>query len=368
MSFKLSKHILTLLIASGSLWPAAAQMPNMPPPPVSVAATSQVTTSGDKRFVGYITAQKKVALQPRVSGILQKANFHEGDMVKQGDLLFEIEDTSYRAKMLSAKAALAKAEAEWIYAKDNFARKDLLFKQNAGTGADKEDATRLLDLAQANVDAAKAELMNAENDLSYTKIYAPISGKIGKTSVSTGNYLTPNSVPLNTVMQISPIYVRLSLSNRDYLNLTQDDADWNEHLKFDLILSNDEQYHANWKIGVVNNQIDANTDTIDVWLSFDNPDGKLVPGGYVTINMAEKLANPLVAVPLTALLNDATGAYVYMVNDKNEAHRRNVTLGHTVGDKITVLNGLEGNERIVVEGTHKITRPGMTVSPVEENK
>lgn len=345
-----------------------AQGPQSTPPMVAVAQVDGIEQGSSKRNVGYIEPIEEVDLQPRVSGFLKSINYKEGDIVKKGDKLIEIEDTTYKAQAMAAKANLDQMKAELKYAQDNFARKDTLTAKQVAAIADKDEATRLLDLNKAKVAAAEAELMNAENELSYTTIYAPITGRIGKTSVTEGNYVTVQSPALNKIVMIDPIYIRIPFSGRDFLWWQQKQTS-DDNVELKVFLSDGTEYSAAWEIGLVDNVIDKSTDTIDVWFSFANPDGKLVPGGYVTVTVTEKIAAKTPAVPVSALLNDADGVYVFVVGNDKKAERRNIKTGYTVGDKITVTDGLAIGETVVVDGTHKIMASGMTVEPVaQENK
>ena len=269
---------------------------------------------------------------------------------------------------MAAKANLDQMKAELKYAEDNFARKDALTARQVAAIADKDEAVRLLELGKAKVAAAEAELMNAENELSYTTIYAPITGRIGKTSVTEGNYVTAQSPALNKIVMLDPIYIRIPFSGRDFLWWKQKQTN-EDNVELKVFLSDGTEYSAPWEIGLIDNVIDKSTDTIDVWFSFANPDGKLVPGGYVTVTVTEKADAKTPAVPVSALLNDADGVYVFVIGSDKKAERRNIKTGYTVGDKITVSEGLAIGETIVVDGTHKIMASGMTVEPVTlENK
>lgn len=360
---KVNKLIMGLLMAASSV-PAMAQMPNSAPPQVGVSTVVEMSTGSEYSYVGFIKSRHTVDIVPRVSGSLVSINAAQGSMVKVGDLLIQIEDTVYQANVLAAKAALDQAMAEYEYAKSNFERIDTLFKKQAIAQSDRDGAVRLLDLAKATIDSAKASLMIAENELSYTKIYSPINGKVGKLSISPNNYLTTSTGSIGSVVQLDPIYVYFSLPSREFLNLQAYGDKLDEHLDFELRLSNDEIYNGDWYINVVNNTIDSETDSIRLWVSFDNPDNKLVPGGYVVINMKEKLAKSVPTVNVSALLTDVQGTYVYVLDENNRAVRRDVTTGHTVGANITVESGLSNGEMVIVEGTNKVMSPNMEVNPV----
>ncbi len=359
----INKKLLVTLLAVSS-FSAIAQMGEMPPPAVTVEEISEISYTSNRRYVGSIGPITLVNFQPRVSGILEKANFTSGSMVKAGDLIFEIEDDIYKSNVATAKATLDQAIAEQTYAQDNYARKRMLVANEAGTQSEADDAKRLLDLANAQVDAAKAKLDVAELELSYTKLYSPIAGKIGKTTVSVGNYITPASAPLNNVVQIDPIYVTVSVSSKEFLNLVDKGRELNKHLNVQMLLANNEVYDANWRIEIVNNLADSQTDTIKIWLVVDNPKGKLLAGSYITINMQEKLDKPYAAVPLSAILNDAQGTYVYIVDDQNVASRRNITLGSSHEDRVIVNSGIAIGDKVITEGTHKIYAPNTKVNPI----
>ena len=199
--------------------PAAAKAPAIKVVTETTKATSNTEV---RRYVGHVTAYKSVSFPARVSGILQKIHFVEGDIVQQGQLLFEIEDVTYRAKAEQAAAQVKQAEAQLEFAKVDYQRQKELRATKAVSQAVFEEAERTLRTAEASLANAKAVKLDAENTLSYCKVYAPFTGLIGKAAYSTGNYVTPSSKALADMVQLSPIYVCFALSERDYLDMFGD--------------------------------------------------------------------------------------------------------------------------------------------------
>jgi len=358
---KLYRNIGLLALAGFSCGATPkAVLPKSPPPLVAAAKVTEVTHTSPREYVGTVKAIETVDLPSRISGTITGIKFREGSMVKKGDLLFTIEDTTYRAKMLTAEANLNRQASELEDAEKNYRRLKKLVGQDAVSKSNFDNAERLRDSTRAQYKAYQAELMDAKNNLDYTKIYAPISGRIGEIKHTFGNYVTPSSSYLARIVRPDPIEVEFSISERDFLNLFQGSASTEDRLSFQIHLSNGRIYHRPGKIAFVDNMVDNSTDTITVWLEFPNPDGKLVPGGYVTVNLTEKLKNPVPAIPATALLSDIRGNYVYVVDKNHAAVRREIKPGGAIGRRLLVLSGLKPGETVVSDGTHKVI-PGKPV-------
>lgn len=192
------------------------------PPALVVAGTVQtITNTASKEFIGNIEADEEVDIQPRISGFITGIKFKEGSLVKKGDLLITIEDTTYRAKVMAAKAVLEQSKVELRYAESNYHRQKLLANKKAISTSNLEDAERLVNFRRAKYNQEQAELLNAENELSYTKIYAPITGRIGKVKYTKGNYVSLNSQPLAKIVSVDPILLKFSLSERTYQKSVQ---------------------------------------------------------------------------------------------------------------------------------------------------
>lgn len=330
-------------------------------PAVTIAPVSELTQSEPKRYVGVVSAEEEVSIPARISGRIEKINFEQGSMVKKGDLLFELEDTTYQAEALAARAVLQQTQAESTYARKEFERKSGLFGKKAIAETELDNATRLVEFTEAKMREAEAAVMRTENELSYTRIYAPITGRIGRANYTVGNYVTPATPEaLTDIVQMDPINVSFSVSERDYLDRFCGPAQADSLIT--VVPANGEAYTGKITVDFINNRVDKSTGTVTIWLECENPDARLMPDGFVTVNVAEKYAAPVIAASVTAILTDDKTSYVYVVNDKNVVERRDVVLGDSVGSLQGIRSGVKAGERVIVEGVHK-AMPGMTVSP-----
>ena len=356
---KIIKNKLVLL-ATVSAISASAQMPQMPAPLVGAAKVEIMVERAVKSYVGNIMASEEVQLQARVAGILTSQNFIEGGMVKKGDLLMTIEDTTYKARVEQAKATVDQIEAELDFATSNYNRQKMLADKDTISRATLEEAIRLIALTKAKHDGAKATLVDAQNELSYTRIFAPIDGRIGKLRYTCGNFVNSASEPLATIVKVDPIYIRFYISERDFLNLFKTNEEMKESASMSITMANGEPFSGKGKILLVDNKVDERTGTIAIWATFENPQMKLIPGGYVTVLLSEKSDEQQVAVPLSAIMIDRIGSYVYVVNQENTAIRRDIVVDTVVGDKQLIKSGLEPGEIVVVSGNNKVV-PGSKV-------
>lgn len=336
------------------------QKTEMPPPIVRVDRATTIEQTDGKPFVGVIRAVEDVSIPARVSGWLEKIHFTQGGMVNKGDLLFEIEDTTYQADVAAAQAKLDQVEAEYDYAIKELERKQGLYDKKAVALTDLQNAERLVAFTKAQIAAAKATLLSAENQLTYTRIYAPISGRIGKAPYGVGNYVTPNTASaLADIVQVDPIRVMFSISERDYLSRFDSDG-FAKDAVLTITTANREKYEGDISIDIINNRIDKATGTMTVWLRCANPDGRLIPNGFVTVTLADRFEKPMAAISVTAIMTDTQGNFVYAVDDAGVVSRRNITLGPVVGDTQAVSSGLEAGDVVIVDGPHKAT-PGQPV-------
>ncbi len=336
----------------------------MPPPQVMLEKVSLRPNTSAKEYVGLVVGSSEVELQPRVSGFLQDVTYKEGEMVKKGQLLFKIEDTTYQAKVDSIKAQIQQCEAELEYAQSNYHRKDTLIKKEAAAKSTFEDATRLLKTAKASLAANRASLMDAENNLSYTKVYAPMDGLAGKATYSLGNYITPSGSPLASLVAVDPIRVKFSISERDFLNYIKDRRNPADFVKIGIRMANGEKYtDGEFKPIIIANRVDNETGTIMIWAQGKNPNLRLLPGGYATVVLTPKKVEEKPSVSLSSVMSDQNGTYVYVVGADNIARRRNVTAGAVSNDRQIIENGLKPGEVVISDGTHKVI-PGMPVDGV----
>ena len=353
--------VIALLFAAaargGDNPPAAA-----PLPAVSVEAVRTLEKSEPKTYVGTVVGSETVAVVPRVSGTLWKVAFREGAMVQEGDVLFEIEDTVYKANVLVAQALIQQAEAELTLAVKDHERNTNLLQEKAisAQSFDTTLATQLL--KEARVEEARANLVLKQHDLGYCRILAPISGRIGEKLYSEGNYITPAAGTLATVVQYQPIKVRFSMSESDFFRYFRS-HDELRNVELSVIRANGQPYTGSLRIDFVDNIVDRRTDTLMVSLECGNPEDQLLPGGFVQVQLAEKYPEPVPAVALAALMTDGGSHYVYVVGAGDVVERRTVVIGDLVGRNQVVREGLAPGERVMVGGLNKVA-PGARVNPV----
>ncbi len=283
-----------------------------------------------------------------------EVGFEEGDFVKKGHLLYTFDDTRYNATLKSDKARIAEYEAKLIYAKNDFERTNELFKKGVSTKDEMESSLSQYKSYQASLLGAQADLILSEDDYEHCKIYSPISGVIGQTNYTEGNYITPSSGVLATIVQLDPIRVKFSMSTRDFLNNFSDFASFKNNCALRLKLADNSFYECEGEIDFINNEAVKTTDTIQVYAKFKNPKSRLLPNNTVAVYLKNKVDKEKVAIPITALMFDDNSPYVFVLDEKDIPHRRNITLGSSKGALQFVNAGLKGGERVVSDGVHKV--------------
>lgn len=341
---------------------AAGEGPGRPPAFVAVGLVTEADGIEIKRYTGHVTTSSSVNLVARVSGELLRLGFNEGGLVEKGQLLYELDDTTYEADVRNLEARIAQAEAKLVYAEISHGRASELFGKSAGTKDSMDSAESEYKAARAALLSAQAELITAKDNLRNTRIIAPISGKIGVTNYTEGNYLTPNSGVIANIVQMDPLRISFSMSNRDYLAMFGTEQNLKDKALLRLRLADDSEYDMEGKVEFINNQANQKTDAIQVFASFENPDGKLIPGSTITVLLSRANGGRVPAVVPSAVMHDSKTAYVYVVDDQNKIDRRDVTLGYGTAHLQSVKSGLRPGEMVVVDGMHK-TMPGAVIEP-----
>jgi membrane fusion protein (multidrug efflux system) len=314
------------------------------------------------RFVGRVVAINQVDLRARVQGFLEQRLFTEGQIVKQGDLLYVIEQPPFQAQVDEVAADLARSEASVAEAAATLER----VQQASGSGAVSKQE---LDQARANdqrsnaeVLAAKAQLEIAKLNLSYTEIRAPIDGRIGFTNYSVGNLVGPDSGTLATIVSEDPIYVTFPVSSRIILEVRQQAMAAGKPNEFVVHaqLPDGTTYAQPGTVNFLDIEADQSTDTITVRAEFPNPEGLLVAGQFVNVAVERAKPEERLVVPQAALQLDQAGSYVLVVDGQDQVEQRRVQTGQAFAGNLVVNSGLQTGERVIVEGIQKV-RPGMKV-------
>jgi membrane fusion protein (multidrug efflux system) len=366
----LSIGVLFLLaMLASSCQSHGAKSAQMPPPVVEVVNAAQRTVPIYQEYLGQTAAVNPVEIRSQVTGLLQKIAFVEGSTVKKGQLLFLIDPRPYEAALRQAQANLAQTQAVLVNDQKNLKRDQVLFRENVLPRAQLDTQTAQTKEAAANVDAAKAAVATAALNLSYTKIYAPLEGRIGTAQVKVGALVQQNTTLLDTIYSINPIYVDFSVTELAYLNY--EEAVLHEHSaptpSLELLLPNNTIYSHKGTVVMANPTVDPNTGTLGLRAEFPNPEGLLRPGLFVRVRavVAEK-ANA-VLVPQTAIERVQGQESVYIVGADNRAEFRSIKTGPVVDHMQVINSGVEEGEHVIVEGQQKV-RPGMTVIPEMQAK
>lgn len=306
-------------------------------------------------------AIRSIALQAKVAGYVGQQHVADGSDVKKGDLLYTIDPQDFQAALDSAKAQLARDNAALDYAKANLERGETL----AQSGYLNKDAYEQRDSAMRQAKAAMAidlaALHTAEINLSYTKITAPFSGRLGKNQASTGALVTASNSTLNTLVQLDPIYVTFNPSETDLAVI--EEARSKGKIKAEVFLAGDSKPRYSGELTFLDNMVDRSTGTIAARATIANADLSLLPGQYVRIRLAVSEQPDALLVPRVALGSNQLGKYVYIVGKGNKAEQRLVSLGPVNGDLVVVEKGVAAGDRIIAGNLQKIG-PGSPVSPL----
>ncbi len=333
-----------------------------PPPTVSVApvASRQITEGGT--FIGRIVAIDKVDIVARVPGFVEERNFTEGQQVKKGDLLFRIEQDTYKAAVDQQSASLAKAKATEVNANFQLQRGQELIKNQNIPQSTVDQRAADEQTAAADVLQAQALLEQAKINLGYTEIRSPIDGRIGLANFTVGNLVSPSSGILATIVSQDPIYVTFPVSEADIIAYKRRVAESNNpRVTLHIKLPDGTIYQHPGVTNFLDVKVDPNTDTVLVRAQLPNPDGILVPGGIVSVVTDRATPEPSLTVPQAAVLLDQAGSYVLVVNDAKTVEQRRITTGVEQGRDIAVKDGLKQGELVIVEGIQKV-HPGQTVT------
>ena len=284
-------------------------------------------------------------------------------MVKSGDLLFVIQQDAYQAELDAARANLVKAEADAWNAGQQANRARILVKDQTVSQATVDDRVAVEKQALAVVAQARAALDQSQINFGYTEIKAPFDGRVGRSSVTVGALVGPNSGTLATIVSEDPIYVTFPVSDRTVLQVTEGDRAKasTEKMAVHLFLSTGAEYPQTGTIDYTDIKIDPNTDTLTVRAVFPNPRGILVDGQFARVFVQAKDPVATLVIPQKAVLADQGGQFVMLV-ESGKAVQRRITTGRNVGADVVVQQGLKAGEQVIVDGLQRV-RPGVAVDP-----
>jgi membrane fusion protein, multidrug efflux system len=330
---------------------------------VGTVAAERKPVSKSLDFVGRVEAINRVQINARVKGYLEEVLFKEGDLVKEGDPLYRIEPELFQAAVEQAQGALERSRAAKTLTKIQLQRAEQLLKSQSGTEVARDQALAADQQADAAILTEQANLDTAKINLGYTNITSPITGRIGRTSITRGNVVGPESGSLTLIVSQDPMYVTFPVSQRDLLQAQKTGRVGDlKGIKVRIRFSDGSPYDQGGAINFVDVTVDKATDTVIARADMPNPKGVLIDGQLVRVALETGMPEEKVVIPQSALIADQEGVYVFVVED-GKAMVRRIKTGGESGTGIIVDDGLMGGELVIVEGLQSV-RPG---SPVRAN-
>jgi membrane fusion protein (multidrug efflux system) len=346
-----------------------------PPPPPPPADITIVETRAEDvplylEFVGQTSGLKDIAIRARLEGFLEGVHFQEGSEIQKGTLLYTLESQPFEEKVAARMSGVAEVETMLAKAKGDLGRIKPLAEINAVSKSDLDEAVAAYEATLSSLDAARATLRSAKIELSYTKIYSPIDGIIGRTKAKVGDFVgkDPNPVILNTVSQVDTILVTFFITETQYLtvarNLGKMDSLQDDGLEasFELILIDGSLYGHKGKPDFVDRQVDTTTGAMLVQASFPNPEKLLRPGQFAKVKIKGQVIKDGILIPQRCVIEVQGLFNVFVVDKDNKVATREIKVGSKVGSHWLITEGLKPGERVVFEGLQKV-KDGATVNP-----
>ncbi|MBP5640906.1 MAG: efflux RND transporter periplasmic adaptor subunit [Victivallales bacterium] len=367
---------LSLLAAVACL----AQPMQRPQPLVAVEKVTYQQEEDIRRYTGRIVSPASVLVVTRVSGEIIEVGFKDGEMVKKGQMLYKLDPVQYfatmkacEARVASGKATVSQCQASVTYAKNSYERNLKLFEKAVISEDAMDVSKRDLDTSNANLEAAKAALMEAEanlikakDDYKNTTIVAPMDALAGVTNKTVGNYITPSTGTLVTLLQTTPIRARFAISMNEYLTFLDDNGKVAGEPLIKMKLANGKDYEHNGKLEFIDNETNRNTDAVHIYALFPNDNGVLIHGSTVSMYLRFRSPRKSLAVYPSCIMHDAKSAYVYVIDNAGKVTRQDVTLGLATPEFQFITSGLKEGDIVVKDGMHK-TMPGDTVQTTEQD-
>lgn len=356
---------ITVFALSGTRAQGDTTPATPPAVPVSVAIVEAREVVPWAEFSGRLEAIERVELRSRVAGVVEAVHFREGNLVKQGELLVSIDQAPYLADLQRAEAQVQGAKARVALAESENERGQQLLATRNLSQRDIDTRVNNLREAQANVQAAEAARRTAQLNLDYTQIRAPISERIGRLDVTVGNLIAAGGQVLTSLLSVDPIYAAFNADERSVLDALASLPEGSralEQIPVRLTTATAQAAQFSGKLHFVDNGIDGASGTVRVRARLDNPDGKLMPGQFVRVQLGQAKAEQQLVINERAVGTDQNKKFVFVVGDDTKAAWREVSLG-AAHDGLRVVNaGLKPGERIIVNGLQRV-RPGATVAP-----
>lgn len=340
---------------------------NRPAPNVVVDTISEQDVIQSFDAPGRVVSKYQVSVMARISGYLQKSYFKEGDYVKAGETLFLIEPVEYQNAASVAGANIQNIRAQLAYANKQLARAEELVKQDYIAKSRYDEILANRDALQAQLKAAQSNFNDTNRNLSYTRVKAPVDGRIGIIDVTVGNYVTPSSGSLTTINSTNPIYVTFPLSSEDYASLSSIDENANAKRRVELYFQNGDKYNQDGVQDFLDNKVDQSTGTVTMRATFQNKDNKLLHGEFVNVKLYANHPVKVPVVPIVAVQENQEGKYVYTIDETGMPKLTYIKVQGQSGDNWIVKDGLKAGDRVIVDGILKVT-PGTPVKIVSKEE
>jgi len=334
-------------------------------PPVTIATVEETKRQKAYEVPARVTSKSQIQVNARINGYLTKSYFKEGDYVKAGQVLFEIEPQEYLIAAERAKADLARVKAQQKYYDKQAMRANELVTQDYIAKSDYDNAVAQRDSYRAQTAYAEMAYKDAMRNLSYTKVKAPVSGRVGIITVTVGNYVTLNSGALTTIYSTRPMYVTFPLEMEQYSTLSKIDGSNNVNRKVEYIFSSGDKYVKSGIQDFHDNKVDESTGTIKMRATFTNEDDALISGDFGRIIIYSNNMASVPVIPTKAIQENQEGKYVYKLLENNIPKLVYIKTVNQDGDKTLILSGLEVGDKVITSGLQKVV-PGMEVKIVEK--
>ena len=353
--------LLVLLVVGGIYWKKTSNKPKeeysqwSKPVPVRIVPVQRNNLDVEIKAIGTVVPVHTVNVQSQVSGLLQQVYFKEGQWVKKGQILAQIDPAPFEVALAQAEGTRQQNLAQLNNAETELARYQLLFKQDSIAKQQVEQQQALVNQLKGQTQSNRAQVDAAKLQLSYTKIYSPIEGRVGFKQKDAGNLIQANeSTGLVTITQVHPVYVQFAVAE-NHLTALRETLKSGHQVQVSAWDKAEQKQLAVGHVQALDNQIDVTTGTLKLEAVFDNRNDSLFPNQFVNVRLSSQTIQNAVTIPIDAVQHGAKGTYVYIINKDNKAEVKMLKLGLSTNGKIEVLEGLDGTEKVVLEGIDRLS-------------
>lgn len=353
--------LLVLLVVGGIYWKKTSNKPKeeysqwSKPVPVRIVPVQRNNLDVEIKAIGTVVPVHTVNVQSQVSGLLQQVYFKEGQWVKKGQILAQIDPAPFEVALAQAEGTRQQNLAQLNNAETELARYQLLFKQDSIAKQQVEQQQALVNQLKGQTQSNRAQVDAAKLQLSYTKIYSPIEGRVGFKQKDAGNLIQANeSTGLVTITQVHPVYVQFAVAE-NHLTALRETLKSGHQVQVSAWDKAEQKQLAVGHVQALDNQIDVTTGTLKLKAVFDNRNDSLFPNQFVNVRLSSQTIQNAVTIPIDAVQHGVKGTYVYIINKDNKAEVKMLKLGLSTNGKIEVLEGLDGTEKVVLEGIDRLS-------------